>query len=386
MTTLTLGAVEPIGATKKDGRAREEHVRARPAVLDVQPRARAQRVFIREKFARKPEVAEANVLALRAGGPTARPPRRSAAPTRCHRPSCSPATYRQITGNTALAYGLVTAGQLGQHCRCSSAPTRSPRHRTSCTSCPSTRTSTSRPSRPRTRSPASARRWAPPTAARSASPPRRGPGVALKAEAIGLAVMTGAAAGRRRRPARRALHRPAHQDRAGRPDAGAVRPQRRIAGRGDRAALAVGLLRGRRRGRAHRVHLPHAGHPAVRRYIANGSEPWRIPDVTDATHRSTTPSANGRRELPAVPARPGDAGPASAPCQAPPVWNTASVGWRRPNGRATSPTNRRTTTSWSGCGQAKIDGIAVPDLEVDDPTGDAELLLIGLGRHLRADR
>ena len=29
--------------------------------------------------------------------------------------------------------------------------------------------------------------------------------------------------------------------------------------------------------------------------------------------------------------------------------------------------------------QAKIDGIAVPDLEVDDPTGDAELLLIGWG-------
>jgi 2-oxoglutarate ferredoxin oxidoreductase subunit alpha len=29
--------------------------------------------------------------------------------------------------------------------------------------------------------------------------------------------------------------------------------------------------------------------------------------------------------------------------------------------------------------QAKIDGITVPDLEVDDPTGDAELLLVGWG-------
>ena len=29
--------------------------------------------------------------------------------------------------------------------------------------------------------------------------------------------------------------------------------------------------------------------------------------------------------------------------------------------------------------QAKIDGISVPDLQVDDPTGDAELLLIGWG-------
>jgi 2-oxoglutarate ferredoxin oxidoreductase subunit alpha len=29
--------------------------------------------------------------------------------------------------------------------------------------------------------------------------------------------------------------------------------------------------------------------------------------------------------------------------------------------------------------QAKIDGISVPDLEVDDPTGDAEILLVGWG-------
>jgi 2-oxoglutarate/2-oxoacid ferredoxin oxidoreductase subunit alpha len=29
--------------------------------------------------------------------------------------------------------------------------------------------------------------------------------------------------------------------------------------------------------------------------------------------------------------------------------------------------------------QAKIDGVTVPDLEVDDPTGDAELLMIGWG-------
>jgi 2-oxoglutarate ferredoxin oxidoreductase subunit alpha len=29
--------------------------------------------------------------------------------------------------------------------------------------------------------------------------------------------------------------------------------------------------------------------------------------------------------------------------------------------------------------QAKIDGIKVPDLEVDDPTGDAELLMLGWG-------
>jgi 2-oxoglutarate ferredoxin oxidoreductase subunit alpha len=29
--------------------------------------------------------------------------------------------------------------------------------------------------------------------------------------------------------------------------------------------------------------------------------------------------------------------------------------------------------------QAKVDGISVPDLEVDDPTGDADLLIVGWG-------
>ena len=51
-------------------------------------------------------------------------------------------------------------------CRCSSAPTRSRRPRTSCTSWPSTSGSGSARSRPRTRSPPWARPWAPRSAAR----------------------------------------------------------------------------------------------------------------------------------------------------------------------------------------------------------------------------
>ncbi len=45
-----------------------------------------------------------------------------------------------------------------------------------------------------------------------------------------------AAAGHHRRPARRTAHRPADQDRAGRPAPGAVRPQRRVPDAGHRAA------------------------------------------------------------------------------------------------------------------------------------------------------
>lgn len=66
--------------------------------------------FIREKFARKPDVAEANVLALRAGwnGETTE----AFATLRGGPGQAGAGEYRQISGNTALSYGLVAAGQL----------------------------------------------------------------------------------------------------------------------------------------------------------------------------------------------------------------------------------------------------------------------------------
>ena len=58
-----------------------------------------------------------------------------------------------------------------------------------------------------------------------------GPGIALKTEAIGLAIVDRAAAGHRQLAARRAVDRPAHQDRAVGSVSGGVRPQRRQPGR-----------------------------------------------------------------------------------------------------------------------------------------------------------
>ena len=54
-----------------------------------------------------------------------------------------------------------------------------------------------------------------------------GPGLDLKSETIGLAINLELPLAHRRRPAGRALDRPAHQDRAGRPAARHVRPPRR---------------------------------------------------------------------------------------------------------------------------------------------------------------
>ena len=67
MTTLTLGAVESIGATKKDGQ-RAKNMFALGLLSWMYGRElEHSEVFIREKFARKPDVADANVLALKAG-------------------------------------------------------------------------------------------------------------------------------------------------------------------------------------------------------------------------------------------------------------------------------------------------------------------------------
>ncbi len=73
----------------------------------------------------------------------------------------------------------------------------------------------------------------------------------------------GAAAGDLRHPARRAEHRPAHQDRAGRPDAGPLRTQQRVAGGGDRPVHAGRLLLHRLRGGAARRQVHGAGHGAL---------------------------------------------------------------------------------------------------------------------------
>ena len=145
-----------------------------------------------------------------------------------------PGTYANVTGNQALAWGLIAAGQAGQAPRSSTPRTRSPRRPTSSTNSPGTGTSGCAPSRPRTRSPPPAPPSAPRSPATSAVTGTCGPGLALKSETISLAADDRAAAGDRRRAAGRAIDRPAHQDRAVRPADGDVRPPRRGAAAGGR--------------------------------------------------------------------------------------------------------------------------------------------------------
>ncbi|MCI2417614.1 2-oxoacid:acceptor oxidoreductase subunit alpha [Saccharopolyspora sp. K220] len=111
MATLTQGALEGTGLGKKDAeRCKNMFALGLLSWMYHRPTEGTER-FLREKFAKKPQIAEANLLAFRAGwnyGETTE----SFAVTYEVAPAKLPAgTYRQITGNTALAYGIVAAGQ-----------------------------------------------------------------------------------------------------------------------------------------------------------------------------------------------------------------------------------------------------------------------------------
>ena len=81
-------------------------------------------------------------------------------------------------------------------------------------------------------------------------------------------------------------------------------------------------------------------------YLANGSEPWLLPDVESLPDISTTfaDRAERRRRVPAVPARRADARAAVGGARHARASSTASAASRRRIAPATSPTTPTTTT------------------------------------------
>lgn len=112
MSTLTQGALAETGLGKKDAeRCKNMFTLGLLSWMYHRP-TEGTEAFLREKFAAKPQIAEANILAFRAGwnyGETTEAFKTTyeVAPAKLPK-----GTYRQITGNTALAYGIVAAGQL----------------------------------------------------------------------------------------------------------------------------------------------------------------------------------------------------------------------------------------------------------------------------------
>ena len=125
-------------------------------------------------------------------------------------------------------------------------------------------------------------------------------------------------------------------------------------------------------------------------YLANGSEPWRVPE----RRRPAGPAGGLRHRAERTPSTAPEGAPTSAPTcgtprrwpgrgrsPAPPAWSTGSAASRRPTAPATSPTTRPTTTSWSAPGRPRSTAIAasIPPTDVEDPSGRARVLVLGWG-------
>jgi 2-oxoglutarate ferredoxin oxidoreductase subunit alpha len=111
LTQLTLDALEGSALSRKDA-GRSKNMFALGLLSWMYSRPTEGTInFIQQKFATKPDIAEANVTAFRAGwnfGETTE----AFAVSYEVKPAPLPAgTYRNISGNLALAYGLVAASQ-----------------------------------------------------------------------------------------------------------------------------------------------------------------------------------------------------------------------------------------------------------------------------------
>jgi 2-oxoglutarate ferredoxin oxidoreductase subunit alpha len=376
MTTLTLGAVESIGATKKDGqRAKNMFALGLLSWMYGRP-IQTSETFIREKFARKPEIAEANVLALKAGWNYGETTEAFGATYEVSRATLPAGEYRQISGNTALAYGIVAAGQLaGIQVVLGSYPI---------TPASDILHELSKHKNFNVLTFQAEDEIGGICAAVGASyggalgvTSTSGPGLSLKSEALGLGVMTelpllvidvqrgGPSTGLPTKTEQADLLQ-ALYGRNGESPVAVLAPR----SPSDCFAVAIEAVR---------IALSYQTPVVVLSdgAIANGSEPWRIPDVSTLEPIQHTvakpdepfqPYARDPETLArqfAVPGTPGlehrigglEAANGSGDISYEPVNHDLMVRLR----------------------QAKIDGIRVPDLEVDDPTGDAELLLIGWG-------
>ena len=376
MTTLTLGAVESIGATKKDGeRAKNMFALGLLSWMYGRPVTTSE-TFVREKFARKPEIAEANVLALRAGWNYGETTEAFGTTYEVAPAKLEPGEYRQISGNTALAYGLVAAGQLaGTQVVLGSYPI---------TPASDILHELSKYKNFNVLTFQAEDEIAGIGAALGASyggalgvTSTSGPGVSLKSEFIGLGVMT-------------ELPLIVVDVQRGGPSTGLPTKTEQadllqaMFGRNGESPVAV--LAARSPSDCFEVAVEAARIALTYRTpvlllsdgaIANGSEPWRIPDMSaweeidpdfTAAGADFAPYARDPQTLArqfAVPGTPG--------------LEHRIGGLEKANGSGDISYHGENHDLMVRLRQAKIDGIAVPDLEVDDPGGDAEVLMLGWG-------
>ncbi|HEX6788335.1 MAG TPA: 2-oxoacid:acceptor oxidoreductase subunit alpha [Gaiellaceae bacterium] len=113
LTTLTVGALKGIeGVTPREAeRAKNMFALGLMSWLYGRP-TEATEAFLTSKFAKRPEIAEANLKALRAGYAFGETTETFAITYEVKPAKLAPGRYRNITGNQALSYGLIAASKL----------------------------------------------------------------------------------------------------------------------------------------------------------------------------------------------------------------------------------------------------------------------------------
>jgi 2-oxoglutarate/2-oxoacid ferredoxin oxidoreductase subunit alpha len=112
ITSMTVKALESFEITRKDAeRAKNMFALGMLSWLYDRP-AEGTLAFLKAKFAAKPEIMQANVAAFQAGWNFGETTEAFSVRYEVKPAPLTRGTYRNISGNTALAYGLITASQL----------------------------------------------------------------------------------------------------------------------------------------------------------------------------------------------------------------------------------------------------------------------------------
>jgi 2-oxoglutarate/2-oxoacid ferredoxin oxidoreductase subunit alpha len=112
ITSMTVKALESFDITRKDAeRAKNMFALGMLSWLYDRP-AEGTLSFLKAKFAAKPEIMQANVAAFQAGWNFGETTEAFSVRYEVSPAPLAPGTYRNISGNTALAYGLIAASQL----------------------------------------------------------------------------------------------------------------------------------------------------------------------------------------------------------------------------------------------------------------------------------
>ncbi len=112
ITSMTVKALESFDITRKDAeRAKNMFALGMLSWLYDRP-VEGTLGFLKSKFAGKPEIMAANVAAFQAGWNFGETTEAFSVRYEVKPAPLAPGTYRNISGNTALAYGLIAAAQL----------------------------------------------------------------------------------------------------------------------------------------------------------------------------------------------------------------------------------------------------------------------------------